>query len=83
MENVKKESNKEMELNEQLTSSNIKIENDIKAISKILANGTEKFNNVESQIIKLTKINEQGQIGLDAACAVRFEQSSFFMNNYL
>ncbi|XP_015431039.1 PREDICTED: coiled-coil domain-containing protein 40 [Dufourea novaeangliae] len=59
IQKVKKETEKEMEINEHLTSLLFRIENDIRIISKIVTMYNEKITDVELQLLKLTKVNEQ------------------------
>lgn len=61
IQKVRKDTEKEMEINEHLTSLSFRIENNIKITSRTVAMYNEKVLNSELQLVNLTKINEQTQ----------------------
>ena len=50
-----------MENNEQLTSVQIRREDDMRSIVKVISGGKNKIDNLESQFAKLTRLLEQTQ----------------------
>ncbi|KAK2586864.1 hypothetical protein KPH14_009802 [Odynerus spinipes] len=58
-EKLKKEALKESENNENLTSVQLRLEDDIGIVSRMVTTGNEKINNLESDLIKVTKFGEQ------------------------
>ncbi|XP_076380556.1 lethal (2) 41Ab [Megalopta genalis] len=66
VQTVKKESEKEMETNEHLTSLSFRLENDIRIVSKIVTMYNEKIKDIEWQLLNLTKINEHIQSDYDS-----------------
>ncbi|XP_076235044.1 lethal (2) 41Ab [Calliopsis andreniformis] len=61
IQKIKKETEKEMETNEHLTSLSCRIENDIGIMSRTLSNYNEKIMDIELQLLNITKVNEQTQ----------------------
>ncbi|XP_043504868.1 coiled-coil domain-containing protein 40 isoform X2 [Polistes fuscatus] len=59
IEKLKKETLKESENNENLTSLQSRVEDDLIVISKMVSTGIEKINNLESELIRITKFGEQ------------------------
>ncbi|XP_014598615.1 PREDICTED: coiled-coil domain-containing protein 40 [Polistes canadensis] len=59
IEKLKKETLKESENNENLTSLQSRVEDDLVVISKMVSTGIEKINNLESELIRITKFAEQ------------------------
>ncbi|KAI4488967.1 hypothetical protein M0804_004465 [Polistes exclamans] len=59
IEKLKKETLKESENNENLTSLQSRVEDDLVVISKMVSTGIEKINNLESELIRITKFGEQ------------------------
>ncbi|XP_076650150.1 lethal (2) 41Ab [Halictus rubicundus] len=66
VQKVKKESEKEMEINEHLSSLSFRLENDIRIISKIVMTYNEKIADIEWQLLNLLKINEHIQSDYDS-----------------
>ncbi|XP_054004986.1 coiled-coil domain-containing protein 40 isoform X1 [Hylaeus anthracinus] len=58
---VKRETEKEMEKNEHLTSLSFRIDNDVRIVSKKISMYNEKIADIELQLIKLAKVDEQTQ----------------------
>ncbi|XP_043263387.1 coiled-coil domain-containing protein 40-like isoform X2 [Colletes gigas] len=58
---IKRETEKEMEVNEHLTSLSFRIKNDIKIVSNVISTYNEKVADIELQLLKLTKVDEQTQ----------------------
>lgn len=71
VQKVKKEIEKEMEMNEHLTSLSFRIENDISIISRTVSNYNEKLVAIEIQLMNLTKVNEQTQYDYNTIFVVR------------
>ncbi|XP_076288855.1 lethal (2) 41Ab [Lasioglossum baleicum] len=69
VQKVKKESEKEMEINEHLTSLSFRLENDIRIVSKVVTMYNEKIANFEWQLLNLLKINEHIQADYDSTFA--------------
>ncbi|XP_034191697.2 lethal (2) 41Ab [Osmia lignaria lignaria] len=61
IQKIKKETEKEMEVNEHLTSLSFRLQNNIKTASNVTLMYNEKITTIESQLINLAKINEQTQ----------------------
>ncbi|XP_076390320.1 lethal (2) 41Ab isoform X2 [Megachile rotundata] len=61
IQKIKKETEKEMEINEHLTSLSFRLQNNIKTASNITLTYNEKISNIESKLLNLAKINEQTQ----------------------
>ncbi|CAL7949018.1 unnamed protein product [Xylocopa violacea] len=61
IQKLKKETEKEMEMNEHLTSLSFRIENNIKITSKSISICNEKITNSEIKLLNVAKINEQTQ----------------------
>ncbi|CAK9822119.1 Coiled-coil domain-containing protein 40 [Anthophora retusa] len=61
IQKIKKETEKEMEINEHLTSLSFRIEDSIKITSRIISAFNEKIANTELELLNFTKINEQTQ----------------------
>ncbi|XP_017878260.1 coiled-coil domain-containing protein 40-like [Ceratina calcarata] len=61
IQKVKHETEKEMEMNEHLTSLSYRIENNIKIASRAITTFNEKIANSETEMLKFTQINEQTQ----------------------
>ncbi|XP_015177940.1 PREDICTED: coiled-coil domain-containing protein 40 isoform X1 [Polistes dominula] len=59
IEKLKKETLKESENNENLTSLQSRVEDDLAVITKMVSTGIEKINNLESELIRITKFGEQ------------------------
>ncbi|XP_047359274.1 coiled-coil domain-containing protein 40 isoform X1 [Vespa velutina] len=59
IEKLKKETLKESENNENLTSLQSRIEDDIAIVSKTVTTGNARINNLEFELIKITKFGEQ------------------------
>ncbi|KAI4501390.1 hypothetical protein M0802_003267 [Mischocyttarus mexicanus] len=59
IEKLKKETLKESENNENLTSLQSRVEDDLIVISKMVTTGNERINNLESELIRITKFGEQ------------------------
>ncbi|XP_076222304.1 lethal (2) 41Ab isoform X2 [Nomia melanderi] len=67
IQKVKKESEKEMEINEHLTSLSFRVENNIRITSKTVTSHNEKIADIECQLQNLTKINERIQSSYENA----------------
>ncbi|KYQ57453.1 Coiled-coil domain-containing protein 40 [Trachymyrmex zeteki] len=67
IEKLKKETCKETENNENLTSLHIRIEDNILNNTKLVEIGNDKLNNLESELVKLAKFSEQEQREFDLA----------------
>ncbi|XP_076637088.1 coiled-coil domain-containing protein 40-like isoform X3 [Colletes latitarsis] len=61
IQKIKRETEKEMEINEHLTSLSFRIKNNIKIVSNVISTYNEKVANIELQLLKLTKVDEQTQ----------------------
>ncbi|XP_016844861.1 coiled-coil domain-containing protein 40-like isoform X2 [Nasonia vitripennis] len=61
VEKLKKDSYKEMENNERLTSLQSRINEEIKLIKKISDNEKEKYLNLESNLVKISRLVEQSE----------------------
>lgn len=59
IEKLKKETLKESENNENLTSLQSRVEDDIAIVSKMVTTGNARINNLESELIKITKFGER------------------------
>ncbi|XP_033205654.1 lethal (2) 41Ab isoform X1 [Bombus vancouverensis nearcticus] len=59
IQKIRKETEKEMENNEHLTSLSFRIENDIKITSRAISKYNENIANSKSELLNLTKISEQ------------------------
>lgn len=67
IEKLKKETYKETENNENLTSLHTRIENNIQINTKLIQVGNDKLNNLESELVKIAKFSEQEQHEFDLA----------------
>ena len=73
VEKVKKDSFKEMENNEHVTSLQLRTNDEIKLIKKFYDADKEKFLNMESNFIKISKLmqqNEKEYNTLSAVCII-------------
>ena len=70
IEKIKKDTNKEMENNESLTAIQSRLEDDVKYTLGIIANEKMKIEDLENQIIKVSRLSEQTQNEFDTACWV-------------
>lgn len=61
IDKLKKETQKETENNENLTSLHMRIESNIEITTKLMEIENDKLNNLQSELVKLTKFNEQEQ----------------------
>ncbi|KOC60545.1 Coiled-coil domain-containing protein 40, partial [Habropoda laboriosa] len=61
IQKIKKETEKEMEINEHLTSLSFRINDSIKIASRIISACNEKITNSELELLNFTKVNEQTQ----------------------
>lgn len=61
IEKLKKESAKEMENNERLTNLQNRIGDDIKNLNRSRASENERFLNLESNLIKFSKLIDQSE----------------------
>lgn len=59
IEKLKKETLKESENNENLTSLQSRVEDDIAIVSRMVTTGNARINNLEFELIKITKFGEQ------------------------
>ncbi|XP_036138462.1 coiled-coil domain-containing protein 40 isoform X2 [Monomorium pharaonis] len=67
VEKLKKETYKETENNENLTSVHTRIEDNIQINEKLIQIGNDKLNNLECELVKTTKFSEQEQHEFDLA----------------
>lgn len=65
IEKLKKETYKETENNENLTSLHTRIEDNIQISAKLMEMGNDKLNNLESELVKIAKFSEQEQREFD------------------
>lgn len=65
IETLKKETYKETENNENLTSLHTRIEDNIQINTKLMEMESYKLNNLESELVKMAKFNEQEQREFD------------------
>lgn len=65
IEKLKKETYKETENNENLTSLHTRIEDNIQINTKLMEMGNDKLNNLESELVKIAKFSEQEQHEFD------------------
>ncbi|KYN21225.1 PREDICTED: coiled-coil domain-containing protein 40 [Trachymyrmex cornetzi] len=65
IDKLKKETCKETENNENLTSLHIRIEDNILNNTKLMEIGNDKLNNLESELVKIAKFSEQEQHEFD------------------
>ena len=61
VDKLKKDSNKEMENNEQLMSIQLRTEDDMRSVMKLISTARIKIENLESQFVKMTRLVEQSQ----------------------
>lgn len=71
IEKLKKETHKEVENNENLTSLHVRIENNIQIISKLMEVENDKLNNLQSELVKMAKFSEHEQHEFDLINNVR------------
>lgn len=71
IEKLKKETLKESENNENLTSLQSRVEDDIAIVSRMVTTGNARINNLEFELIKITKFGEQTLNEYNFANAVR------------
>ncbi|KYN01618.1 Coiled-coil domain-containing protein 40, partial [Cyphomyrmex costatus] len=67
IEKLKKETYKETENNENLTSLHTRIEDNIQNNTKLVEIGNDKLNNLETELVKMAKFSEQEQHEFDSA----------------
>jgi len=67
IDKLKKETCKETENNENLTSLHTRIEDNILNNIKLVETGNDKLNNLESELVKIAKFSEQEQHEFDLA----------------
>lgn len=65
IEKLKKETYKETENNENLTSLHARIEDNIQINKKLMEIGNDKLNNLEAELVKTAKFGEQEQHEFD------------------
>ncbi|KAL6264767.1 hypothetical protein P5V15_004865 [Pogonomyrmex californicus] len=65
IEKLKKETQKEAENNENLTSLHTRIEDNIQISTKLMEMGNDKLNHFESELVKIAKFSEQEQREFD------------------
>lgn len=58
---MKKDTHKETENNENLTSLHVRLEDNIEINSKLMAMENDKLNNLQSELVKIAKLSEQEQ----------------------
>lgn len=68
---IKKETEKEMEINEQLTSLSFRLQSNMKTASNTTSTLNEKISNVELKLLNLAKISEQTQQDYNIISIVR------------
>ncbi|XP_015595584.1 coiled-coil domain-containing protein 40 [Cephus cinctus] len=73
IEKLKKDTGKEMENNERLTLLQSRVEEDVQHLVKTISIEKDKLNNLESQLIRTTRLVEQSQAEL-AAGEVKYQQ---------
>ena len=61
VEKLKKDSSKEMENNERLTSLQTRINEEIKLVKKLYESDKEKYLNLELNFVKISKLVEQSE----------------------
>lgn len=61
IEKLKKDTQKETENNENLTSLHVRIEDNIQINSKLMAMGNDKLNYLQSELVKIAKFSEHEQ----------------------
>lgn len=71
IEKLKKDTSKEAENNETLTSLHVRIEDNIQNTSKLMAMENDKLDNLQSELVKLGKFSEQEQYEYDLINGVR------------
>lgn len=78
---MKKETDKETENNENLTSLHMRIQDSVQTNAKLLEVESDKLAHLQSDLVKLTKFSEQEQRELDVVqdvCKIRFTFFSVF-----
>lgn len=70
IDKLKKDTSKEMENNERLTSVQTRLEDDIDHTQGAIVKEKEKLGNLENEIIKVSSHSEQTQNEFDTACYV-------------
>ncbi|XP_070155282.1 coiled-coil domain-containing protein 40 [Polyergus mexicanus] len=65
IEKLKKETHKEAENNENLTSLRVRIEDNIQITSKLMEVENDKLNNLQSELVKMAKFSEHEQHEFD------------------
>lgn len=75
VEKLKKDSSKEMENNERLTSLQSRINEEIKLIKKLCDIDKEKYLNLEFNFAKISKLVEQSEKEFSIAATVCIEKS--------
>lgn len=78
---MKKETDKETENNENLTSLHMRIQDSVRTNAKLLEVESDKLAHLQSDLVKLTKFSEQEQRELDVVqdvCKIRFTFFSVF-----
>lgn len=83
IEKIKKESIKEMENNEHLTSLHSRINDEIKYVTKLKNLDNEKFINLESNIYKYSKLiehSEQELLNVSSVCILNTKKKK---NNFI
>ncbi|XP_072750930.1 coiled-coil domain-containing protein 40 isoform X2 [Anoplolepis gracilipes] len=65
IEKLKKETRKEAENNENLTSLHVRIEDNIQITSKLMEMENDKLNNLQSELVKMAKFSEHEQHDFD------------------
>jgi uncharacterized membrane protein YgaE (UPF0421/DUF939 family) len=71
METLKKETRKETENNENLTSLQVRIEDNIQTNTKQMETDSDRLDHLQSELVKTAKFNEQEQREFDSANSVR------------
>lgn len=78
IEKLKKETHKETENNENLTLLHMRVEDNIQINSKLIAMENNKLSNLQFELVKITKFNEQEQNEYDlihSVCIIIYTRS--------